>query len=189
MKGDEDNHMKVIVVYKSKTGFTKRYAEWISKELKCEISNYKNLNGFSLENYDFVIYGSRMYAGKVDGLKDMKKMFVNNEGAKLIVFATGATPCEVKDTIDTAWKANFSEQELEIIPHFYMQSGLNYEKMSIGDRLIMKLFAKILSSKKDKSKEDDGCQQAIVESHDISSKEYIEPLVRFVKNYPGNSNK
>ncbi|MGL5351808.1 MAG: hypothetical protein ACRDA5_00635, partial [Clostridium sp.] len=75
-----------------------------------------------------------------------------------------------------------------IIPHFYMQSGLNYEKMGIVDRLIMKSLAKMLSSKNDKSKENYGCQQAIINSHDISSKEYIEPLVRFIKNYPANSN-
>ena len=29
--------MKIIVIYKSKTGFTKRYAEWIAEELKCDI--------------------------------------------------------------------------------------------------------------------------------------------------------
>ncbi|MBU3132613.1 flavodoxin domain-containing protein [Clostridium gasigenes] len=180
--------MKAIVIYKSKTGFTKRYAEWICEELKCEISNYRNLNLSSLDNYDFVIYGSRIHAGKVDGLKNMKKMFVNNEGAKLIVFATGATPFEAKDNIDKIWKANFSEQELKTIPHFYTQSGLNYEKMGIGDRLIMKSLAKMLSSKNKKSKEESGCEEAIVKSHDISSREYIEPLVRFIKNSSINSN-
>ncbi len=29
--------MKTIVVYKSKYGYTKRYAEWIAEELSCDI--------------------------------------------------------------------------------------------------------------------------------------------------------
>lgn len=173
--------MKAIVIYKTKTGFTKRYAEWICEELKCEISNYRNFHQSDLKNYDFVIYGSRIHAGKIDGLKKIKKMLQNNEGSKLIVFATGATPSEVKDAINKIWKSNFSDQELKTIPHFYMPSGLNYEKMGTVDHLIMKSLAKILSSKNKKNIEESGCEQAIVKSHDISSIEYIDPLVRFIK--------
>ena len=174
--------MKAIVIYKTKTGFTKKYAEWICEELKCEISNYRNLDQSSLDSYDFIIYGSRIHAGKIDGLKNIKKMLQNNKRSKLIVFATGATPSEVKDSINKIWEANFSEQELKTIPHFYMQSGLNYEKMGTVDHLIMKSLAKILSRKNKKNLEESGCQQAIVKSHDISSIKYIEPLVRFIKN-------
>lgn len=111
--------MRVIVIYKSKTGFTKKYAEWIADELKCEISDYRNLEQFSLEDYDFVIYGSRVHAGKVDGLKDIKAMFKDDKQTKLIVFATGATPYKEKNVIDTIWKENFSEEELKTIPRYY----------------------------------------------------------------------
>ena len=33
--------MKTIVIYNSKTGFTKRYAEWISEALSCECVELK----------------------------------------------------------------------------------------------------------------------------------------------------
>lgn len=106
----------------------------------------------------------------------------DNEQAKLVVFTNGATPYKAKNIIDTIWKANFSEEELKTIPHYYMQSGLNYERMNSGDRLIMKLLAKMLSRKNNKSKEEDGCEQDIGSSYDISSVEYIEPLIKFMKN-------
>ena len=119
--------MRVIVIHKSKTGFTKRYAEWIAEELKCDILDYKNLSRSSIAEYDFVIYGSRVHAGKIDGIKKIKALFSDNEMSKLIIFATGATPLEVEDVINTIWKSNFSNEELKIISHFYMQGGLNYE--------------------------------------------------------------
>lgn len=173
--------MKTIVIYKSKTGFTKSYAEWIAEELKCDIANYKNFSQSYIAEYDFVIYGSRIHAGKVDGLKKIKCLFRDNERSKLVIFATGATPSATKNVIDTIWEANFSENELKTIPHFYMQGGLNYEKMGIGDRLIMKTLAKMLSRKNNKSSEEAGCEQAIGSSYDISSREYIVPLVQFVQ--------
>ena len=62
-----------------------------------------------------------------------------------------------------------------------MQGGLNYEKMGILGRMIMKILAKILSRKKDKSSDEAGFEQAIGSSYDISSREYIAPLIQFIK--------
>lgn len=173
--------MKAIVIYKSKTGFTKKYAEWICEELKCDIGSYDKLSSNSIADYDFIIYGGGIYAGKVGGLKKIKSLLRDNSRVRLVVFATGATPAAVGDSIDTIWKSNFSEDELNRIPHFYMQSGISYEKMGFLDRLLMKVFTKMLSKKEDKSPEEVGCEQSIAKSHDISSKEYIKPLIQFIK--------
>ena len=35
--------MKILVTYKSKTGFTKKYAEWISNELNAELKDVKSI--------------------------------------------------------------------------------------------------------------------------------------------------
>ncbi len=171
--------MKAIVVYKSKTGFTKRYAEWIADELKCDILDYENVSDTTFVEYDIVIYGSRVHAGKVAGLKKVKTLLVNN--ADLVVFATGGTPLAAEDVVNTIWKASFSEEELLKTPHFYMQSGLNYEKMGAVDRLIMKTLDKMLNGKKNKNSDEIGCEQAIGSSYDISSREYILPLVQYVQ--------
>lgn len=171
--------MKALVVYKSKTGFTKRYAQWIADELKCEMIDVENITNTSFDQYDVVIYGSRVHAGKVDGLKKIKAMLKSN--SNFIVFATGGTPSAAEDAINTIWKASFSSEELEKIPHFYMQGGLNYEEMGTVDRMIMKALAKMLSSKKDKNSDEIGCEQAIGSSYDISSREYIMPLIRYIQ--------
>ncbi|KAB3533450.1 hypothetical protein F8154_10635 [Alkaliphilus pronyensis] len=173
--------MKTIVIYKSKTGFTKMYAEWIGEELNCDISSYENFPLSTIAEYDCVIYGSRVHAGKVDGIKEIKELFVGCITTKLVVFATGGTPLEAKDVINKIWQRVFSEKELKTIPHFYMQSGLNYKKMSFGDRTIMKTLAKILGRKKIKNSAETGCEKAIANSYDISSRKYIVPLVEFVK--------
>lgn len=98
-----------------------------------------------------------------------------------IVFATGATPNEATEIVDNVWKTNFTDEEKEIIPHFYMQSGICYERMKFPDKMIMKMVASMLSKKQDKDEYDKGFEQALKESFDISSKEYAMPLIEYLK--------
>lgn len=170
--------MKTIVIYKTRTGFTKQYAEWISEALNCDIINYKNINKVDITTYDIVIYGGRVHAGNIDKLQNIKKLVVN-KNIKLIVFATGATPLAATEQINELMQRNFQDDS---IPHFYMQSGLCYEKMGRFDKSIMKLLAKALAGKENKNDIENGTSIAISESHDISSKTFIEPLIECVNN-------
>ena len=172
--------MKTIVVYKSKTGFTKRYAEWIADELKCDISEYKNISGTSVVRYDLIIFGSRLHAGRIDGLDKIKELIAHNGNSDLIVFATGAMPSAAEDTLEEIWRSNFTEDELNRTPHFYMQGGLDYEKMGMFDRFLMKAFATALRKKRNKTQEEISTEQAIKSSFDASSREYIAPLIQYV---------
>jgi len=61
-----------------------------------------------------------------------------------------------------------------------MQGGLSYEKMSFPDRTVMKMMSKVLDKKKDKDSTEEGFAQAIKSSYDISSKEYAEPLIKWI---------
>ena len=83
--------MKILIIYKSITGFTKQYATWLSRELNCELEEIRNLKKISFNNYDLIIFGTRIHAGRIDGLNKIKKL---NLDSKLIIFTTGATPKE-----------------------------------------------------------------------------------------------
>ncbi|MEG0240471.1 MAG: flavodoxin domain-containing protein [Anaerorhabdus sp.] len=167
-----------IVIYKTRTGFTKQYAQWIAEEIDCEIVDYRNISSFDFNGYDLIIYGGRVHAGKIDELGKIKKMFANSK-YKLVVFATGATPFEAKEEIKKIMANNFDDNS---IPNFYMQSGLCYEKMSLPDKTIMKALSKILSNKNNKSKIEEGTVNAINKSYDISDKKFIVPLIKCIEN-------
>ena len=67
---------KIVVMYYSKYGSTKRYAEWIASEINGDIYSIKKVNQNILENYDIIILGSGLYAGKIEGIN----IFINNYG-------------------------------------------------------------------------------------------------------------
>jgi len=169
--------MKIILVYNGKTGFTKKYADWIAEEITCDIRPFKDLSKLSVGADDMVIFGSRVHAGRVEHLNKVKSRF----GQQLVIYAVGATPASVEHVINRIWTDNLTETEIETIPHFYFQGGLNYEKMGGFDRFAMKMVARFMNGKKNKTETQADFTEAIKASHDISSKEFVWPLVDCVK--------
>lgn len=167
---------KVLVVYKSVTGFTKDYAEMIAQEIDCTLIDFKKVTAEIMSNFNIVIFGGRIHAGTVDGLKRAKELFRQSKASQFIVYATGAM-LDVKDIIEEMWGNNFSPAELVEIPHFYMQGGLRYERMPFADKMMMKVFYIMLKKKKDKNEYEKEAVKAISGSYDLSSKEYIRPLL------------
>lgn len=172
---------KILVVYKSVTGFTADYAQLISQALGCPAAALKDVSSEKLARYDTIIFGGRLHAGFVDGLKELKALFARSGSQRLVIFATGATPNSQTESIAQAWANNLTAEELEKIPHFYMQSGLRYENMPLGDRLMMRVFAAMVKRKKEKSEYEKMFEQAIASSYDISSEEYALPLINYIK--------
>ena len=171
---------QILVVYKSVTGFTKQYAEWIAEKLNCSAVELKKVSAETMSEYKTIIFGGRFHAGFVDGLKNAKALFEKSTAEKLIVFATGATPNSATEMIEEAWKNNLTTEEMDKVPHFYMQGGLRYENMPFGDKLMMKVFAAMVKRKKEKSEYEKEMLKALNTSYDHTSKEYIEPLADFV---------
>lgn len=168
---------KAVVIYKSKTGFTKKYAQWIGEELNCVSIPYSEGRRIPLEDYDIIIFGGGLYAGMINGLKWFKQRLPELHGKKVAIFATGATPSGIPD-IENALKKNFTEKEWDRGNIFYMQSGLCYEKMNIADKLLMAAFRKML---KKTEGEDSEMYRMVQQSYDYSSKDAILPLTEYCK--------
>lgn len=171
---------KVIVLYKSNTGFTQKYAEWVANELNCSAISITEINVNELQSYDTIVFGGGLYAGKINGLKSIKNDIFKMNDKNIIIFVTGATPKEAIK-IEEIKNANFSLKEKENFHLFYFHSGMNYEKMGLGSKGMMSIFKAILKIKKDKSPEEQGMYDTITKSNDYSKKEYINPLIECVR--------
>lgn len=175
----------ILVCYKSVTGFTKSYAEMIADAVDCTLMDFKEVNAETASHYDIVVFGGRLHAGTVDGLKKAKELAAKSKVKVFAVFATGAMPETAVETIRQVWENNLTGDELRRIPHFYMPGGLCYEKMPLPEKIMMKAFAAVMKSKikrkTNKTAEDEEFERGISASYDLSSEEYIEPLVSFLK--------
>ncbi|TCT12215.1 flavodoxin-like protein [Natranaerovirga pectinivora] len=175
----------ILLIYKSKTGFTKKYVDWITESITCETISLEQIESVDINNYDIIIYGAGMHASRIQGIKKFKDKVMDLENKKIVVFITGASPCE-EEIVSEVKKNNFSADELGKIKIFYFQSGLNYEKMGFGDKSIMKIYSTVLKFKNNKSDIEEGASKAILESYDYSSKEYIKPMVEYLNELINN---
>ena len=174
--------MKSIVIYNSQTGFTQKYAQWISEAAGCEAVPLKKARKVKLAEYDAVVFGSWCMAEAVSKAAWFKKQLpvLAAAGKKLIVFLVGASPAEAPEA-QAALRKNFTDDEWSKISAFYCPGGLNYEKMGWGSRTMLKMFVKMLSNKKDITEKELAQIQLLSKSYDISDKKYIEPIVNLIK--------
>ena len=174
--------MKTIVIYNSKTGFTKRYAEWISEALSCECAELKEASKKNLAEYDAVVFGGWCMAGEVTKLAWFKNQVpaLAAAGKKLIVFVVGGSPAESPD-IPVAMGKIFSGEVWNSVKSFYCPGGFNYEKMSLPSKLAMKMFVKTILAKKDITEDEKKMAEMMSHSYDISDKKYIEPILAELK--------
>lgn len=169
--------MRAIVVYNSKTGFTRKYAEWIAQELGCKAISVKQAN---YSDYDIILYGGWLMAGKVAGLDKLKSNQVVR-AKKLIIYATGMTGMGDVEAIEKIKNDNLTAAEQKDIPFFYFEGGVNYEKMGFLSKSMLKMVYKSLAKKQDRTVNETNMMKSLSSSTDHSDRAYINPLINYVK--------
>lgn len=170
--------MKTIVVYKSKYGYAKKYAEWIAEELGCDIKENAALG--DVLGYDMIICGGGIYAGTINGAKLVTKNLGKLSGKRLILFAVGSNSGADKDIVPFWNKALTSEQQKQIA-HFYLRGGFDYGRLNGGDRLLMNLLKARLKKQKDPDEETRGLLAAYETPVDFTDKERLNELLEYVR--------
>ena len=168
--------MNAIVIYKSKTGFSRGYAEWIAEALGCATVEAKEMKKADLSQYDVLVYGAYCHAGFIAGVKPFLAAALPLK-KKTAVFAVGASPAENPE-IDEALRRNFTDEQWASLRAFYLPGGLRYEKMGTLDRTLMAAFRAM--TKKTEG-EDSEMYKMLCQSYDLSDKKYIGPLVDYCR--------
>lgn len=168
--------MKVIVIYNSQTGFTKRYAQWIAEATGADCFELAEAKKKNMSTYEAIIFGGWACAGGISKLSWFKSNIDKWADKKLIAFCVGGSPFDSPE-IEPALKQNFKESELKKVSVFYCPGGFRYEKMSAPSKLMMKMFIKTLKAKKNKTEADEEMIKMISSSYDISDKKYIQPIL------------
>lgn len=127
---------KIAVIYKSKYGSSKRYAGWIALRLGADLYEINDIRGKDLEGYNTIIYGGGIYVGKINGIKFINKNYERVKNKKLIVFTVGLDSKE--DNFKKVIENNFNKEQLENIKIFNFKGALDYSKLNLIDKFLMK---------------------------------------------------
>lgn len=172
--------MESIVIYKSKSGFSKKYAKWIAEELKADIFEASKVNVNMLKKYDNIIYGAGLYAVGINGIKFIKDNLEKLSEKKIIIFATGASPWK-KEVVDEVLNKNFSIQQQKLVKFFYLRGGFDYNKLTLFNKFLMQLLKIKLKKRTNLTADDKGMLAAYSHSMDFANKKNISEIISYIK--------
>ena len=169
--------MKGIILYTSKYGATKRYAEWIAEETGFDCIETKKAKIDDVKQYDTIIFGGGIYASGIAGLSFLKKNIGQLQGKKIIVFCDGASPYDEK-AFQQIVSHNLKDS-LSGLPCFYCRGGWDMDAMSLIDRNLCKMLQKAVAKKNPKDCEvwEKALMEAGDQKHDWTDKSYLAPIL------------
>ncbi len=158
----------MVIVYQSKTGFTKRYADMLAAKTNLKVFAVKEVS--QVNQGEEIIFLGWIKAGKIQGLDKLRKRNVK------AVCASGTARTAEPDT-QTVVERN----RIEGIPFFYLRGGCFPIKELKGmDKIMMSMFLKMLKNRKDKDEELEEAISVIENGFDGVKEENLAPVLEWL---------
>ncbi|HHV09522.1 MAG TPA: flavodoxin [Clostridiales bacterium] len=167
---------KIVIVYRSGSGFTRNYATWLSGELHCDLLEGKAAKVSDLLRYDTIIYGGGLYAIGINGFGLIKNNLGQLKGKRLIVFAVGASPVR-EDTIHAVRSANIPAELNDTIEFYYLRGGFNYDKLSRLNKILMQLKKQQLKRMENPDADARGMLESFNHPLDFTNRKNLKPIL------------
>ena len=132
--------MKVLILYKSKAGSTKQYAEWLHQAIKeSVIYDLGEFNIDDISHYDLIIIGSRTYMGRIDAQKFIVKNWAALKERRVFLFSVGLLPQE-EEASRQAYELIPKEIRAKLLGYEKLPGRLDFESLNLLDKTISKLL-------------------------------------------------
>ena len=130
--------MKTLILYKSKYGTTKDYADWIHNKTKdSKIFSTNDFDTKLFENYDTIILGSSTYMGQISARRYLETNWEAIKHKRVFLFAVGLVAPD-----DEASKKSYEMIPEEIrnnIKYVKLPGRIDIKKLKFLEKAVMKI--------------------------------------------------
>lgn len=164
--------LKGLIVYKTKYGSTRQYAQWISDELKFDIADVLTFDSDLLEDYDIIIIGSHIFGGKImiaDWVASREQLL---QGKPLYFFTVSGTPPKNRSLFDL-YRESIPDSLQKRAQYFAFHGKMRYDELDRIDKMTMNMG--VLMSRKSSDRD------SMRKGYDHVKKKAIFGLVNAVK--------
>lgn len=171
---------QTLVLYRSKYGAAKKYAELLRAQTGCTVCEAARADALSFGPYRCIVFIGGIYASGIAGLSTLRRHLGRLQGKRVAVFAVGASPADEKAL--AALKAHNMKGPLQDIPLFYGRGAWNEQAMTFKDRTLCRLLRKAVSRKDPGACEpwEAALMEAGGSACDWTDPAYLEPLAAFL---------
>ena len=174
--------MSTIVIYKTKYGATKKYAEWIAEELGCDMVDAKDIKIDDILKYDTIIYGGGLYAEIINGVHMLTKNMDKLKDKKIAVFTTGLTPTDCRDYYDKmVIEKNFKLGVPENVKLFNYVGKMLVSELSLVHHTALKTLKKLMQGKENPTDMEKLLIELCDADGDFCDREAIADLIEYIR--------
>lgn len=172
---------KGIIIYQSKYGATKIYAQWLKNltDYDCIETPKAVLN--HVAQYETIVLCGGIYASGILGISFIKKNFDRLRHQDIAVFCVGASPYDAKALAEI--RTRNLTGALKDIPLFYGRGTWDEGKMKFLDRALCRMLQKSVAKKDPSTYEPwmNALMCAAGQTCDWTDKQYLNPLLDYLK--------
>ena len=171
------------VIYKSRYGSTRRYASYIAQELGADLYSWEQIDAGQLLEYEKLVFGGGLYAGKMAGIGKIKKYLPQLWGKKMAAFTVGLTPCSDAGYYRQVDSHNFNSEMRAAIRVFHYSGNLEYDQLVFSHRLLIGLLRRGLQKKgsDDHTSADEGLLSALDRHEDCVDVDQTVELLTYMQ--------
>ena len=180
---------KAVVIYTSKRGSTKQYAEWIHEELskicECDLFAFEESKKINLYEYDLIIYGGWIRGSGIVNFDVLRSRLDGELLDKMIVFGAGVAN-ETPENYMQVWSLNIGkiDPKNKHKAILYILGG-RYDpaKVTGFDGMLMKISKKVMLSGATASASEAAMlmKDRIENGCDLVKRENIDALIKDAK--------
>ncbi len=171
--------MNVLVVYRTRYGSTREYAQWIGEELHADVRPMDTVRSSDIAPYDTIIVGGYLRMGKIQGVDFLTRYWSDLSGKRLFLFSVAGAPERSPER--ALWFGNSLPEHIrEHVQHFPLRGRA--KNLNWWDRFLIS-FPKILLRRAYKKDPSEANKRALagMDEFDAVSRPSIAQLVNAVR--------
>ena len=175
-----------LVLYKTKYGSTKQYAEWLAADLNADLYELSRFSSRDLERYSKVVYCGGLYANRVSGVGFIARNQARLRDKKLVIVACGLSYPRFQESVTRVQNGLTRKLPRALHEHsrlFMVRGAITYSRLGFFENFIIKMLESTLRKKNPDMLSQEEQEMLSVLGSDFSfvDRSFIQPIVDYCK--------
>lgn len=170
--------MNAVIIYQSLHGHAKEYAYLLRDELKLDCFSLNDIKEIDFNQYQEIIFFGWICNSEVQGLKKIKKIFLNLNLERLLVCGVGMSLIDAE--YFNVLKIKNMSKKIQNQPFFYLRGGFSMMQCSKAHKKSMKYTQKFLIKRGNLSQNEKEIIQMFAAAKNYVSLENLQPVLTYI---------
>lgn len=168
----EAGRPRVLIVYQSKYGSTRQYAEWLQRDIPSDLVDAEKAGKPEFARYEVIVFGGYIRMGRIVIAPLIVESWGDIKAKKVILFTTSGTP-PGHPNIQKIYLSNLPEEIRKEIKYFPLRGKILSKELSFFDEFLVAV-GRIME-------QDESLRNLMTDDFDEVKQENLIPVREYIK--------